>query len=121
MVGPTSVLITAIVSTPFVIPLYIAWVMATRYLFCVYIALFNREWFPVTHPFILYFGQITGAIIKTFVLFRLDRQKWTRQGGGGGGKVLALYDRIKMYESTAYHTLAFTWLVLGIMYLNTLE
>ncbi len=40
--------------------------------------LFNREWFPVTHPFVLYFGQISGAMIKTFVLFRLDRQKWTR-------------------------------------------
>ena len=121
LVGPTSVAITAILATPAVIPLYLAWVMMTRYLFCAYIALFNREWFPVTHPFVLYFGQITGAVIKTFVLFRLDRQKWTRQGGGGGAKVLALIDRVKMYESTVYHALAFAWLMLGITYLNTLE
>ncbi len=121
MVGPASVIITAILATPFVIPLYLAWVMMTRYTFCAYIALFNKEWFPVTHPFVLYFGQITGAMIKTFVLFRLDRQKWTRQGGGGTKQVVALYDRIKMYESTAHHTLAYGWLLLAITFLNTLE
>ncbi|MEM6306245.1 MAG: glycosyltransferase [Pseudomonadota bacterium] len=121
LVGPASVAITALLATPAVIPLYLAWVMMTRYFFCAYIAVFNREWFPVTHPFVLYFGQITGALIKTFVLFRLDRQKWTRQGSGGSAKVLALYDRLKMFESTAYHGLAFAWLALGILYLNTLE
>lgn len=121
LVGPISVTITAIFATPVVIPLYLAWVMMTRYTFCAYIALFNREWFPVTHPFVLYFGQISGAIIKTFVLFRLDRQKWTRQGSGGGTKVVALGERIKMMESTAHHALAYGWLTLAIMYLNTLE
>jgi glycosyltransferase Alg8 len=121
MVGPISVAITAILATPMVIPLYLAWVMMTRYLFCAYIAAFNREWFPVTHPFVLYFGQISGAMIKTFVLFRLDRQKWTRQGGGGTKQAVALIDRIKMYESTAHHTLAYGWLLLAITFLNTLE
>ena len=122
LVGPISVAIAAILSTPAVIPLYISWVMLTRYMFCAYIAMFNREWFPVTHPFILYFGQVSGAIIKTFVLFRLDRQKWTRQGSGGGtGKVMAFYDRLKMAESTAHHGLAYAWLTLAIMILNTLE
>ena len=119
LVGPISVIVTALFSTAVVIPLYISWVMFTRYSFCLYIALFNREWFPVTHPFILYFGQISGAIIKTFVLFRLDRQKWTRQGSGGGTQQLAFYDRLKMHESTVHHALAYTWLTLAIMYLNT--
>lgn len=121
MVGPISVAITAVLSSPIVIPLYISWVMMTRYMFSAYIAMFNREWFPVTHPLILYFGQVSGAIIKTFVLFRLDRQKWTRQGSGGGGKVLSFYERLKMAESTAYQTLAYGWLSLAILYLNTLE
>ncbi|MEM7521873.1 MAG: glycosyltransferase [Pseudomonadota bacterium] len=123
LVGPISVIITAIIYTPIVIPLYLAWVMITRYIFCSYIALFNRSWFEVTHPFLLYFGQVSGAIIKTFVLFRLDRQKWTRQGSGGsgGGPVLALYDRLKMYESTVHHALGYAWLTLAIMLLNTLE
>jgi len=120
LVGPLSVLITALIVSPFVVPLYISWVMMTRYMFCMYIALFNREWFPVTHPFVLYFGQISGAIIKTFVLFRLDKQKWTRQGGGGAAKALAFGERLKAAESTAHHALAYIWLTLAIMYLNTL-
>ncbi|MEL7131013.1 MAG: glycosyltransferase, partial [Pseudomonadota bacterium] len=121
MVGPISVIITALIYTPIVIPLYLSWVMLTRYMFCAYIAGFNRSWFPVTHPFILYFGQVTGAMIKTFVLFRLDRQKWTRQGAGSSGPALAFYDRLKMMESTAYQGLAYVWLTLAIMFLNTLE
>lgn len=122
LVGPISVLITASLSTPIVIPLYLSWVMLTRYMFCTYISVFNREWFSVTQPFILYFGQISGAIIKTFVLFRLDRQKWTRQGSSGGSaQSLAMNIRIKMAESTAHHALAYGWLTLAILYINTLE
>lgn len=120
LVGPMSVVLTALIYTPAVIPLYIAWVMITRYLFCVIIALFNGQWFPITHPPTLYFGQVVGAIIKTFVLFRLDRQKWTRQGSSGG-QTLSRLDRIKALESTSYHALALSWLAVAILFINTLE
>ncbi|MEM9248567.1 MAG: glycosyltransferase [Pseudomonadota bacterium] len=121
LVGPISVFATAIIYTPYVIPLYIAWVMGTRYIFCAIIAIFNGRWFPVTHPPILYFGQVVGAIIKTFVLFRLDKQKWTRQGSGAARAPVAFYDRIKAFESTAHHALAVGWLTVAILFLNTLE
>lgn len=121
LTGPISVLVAAVAVSPTVIPLYIAWVMATRYMFCTIIALFNKEWFPITHPPILYFGQIAGAIIKTFVLFRLDKQKWTRQGSGGSAKAMALYDRVKAWESFAHHALALSWLTIAIIFLNTIE
>ena len=32
-----------------------------------------------TFPLMLYFNQIYGSIIKIYVVFRLDRQSWTRQ------------------------------------------
>ena len=32
---------------------------------------------------------LLGAALKTYVLFRMDKQKWTRQGGGTGGAVLS--------------------------------
>lgn len=121
LVGPISVVLTALIYTPLVIPLYFAWVLITRYTFCAIIAVFNGTWFPVTHPPVLFFGQVVGAIIKTFVLFRLDRQKWTRQGSGGSGPALALYDRIKTLESSGYHVLAISWLVVAILFLNTIE
>ena len=120
LVGPISVLVTALLYTTTVVPLYIAWVLMTRYVFCAFIALFNREWFPVTHPPILYFGQVVGAAIKTFVLFRLDKQKWTRQNTGSGGAALSLFDRIKAMESTTHHALALVWLTIAVLFASTL-
>ena len=120
LVGPISVLATAILVSPAVIPLYVGWVLATRYIFCAFIALFNGVSFPVTQPPILYFSQIVGAAIKTFVLFRLDKQKWTRQNATGGAVAVALFDRVKAYESAAHHALTICWLTLAVLYLSTL-
>ncbi|UWQ19668.1 glycosyltransferase family 2 protein [Jannaschia sp. M317] len=121
LVGPISVAVTAALGTPVVIPLYISWVLMTRYVFCAYIALFRGgQWFPVTHPPILYFGQVVGAAVKTFVFFRLDRQKWTRQGAGAK-VVLPAGERVKRLESTAMHVLAISWLAMIIMLVNTFE
>lgn len=120
LVGPLSVAVTAILVTPIVIPLYIAWVLLTRYLFCLFIAVFNGVWFPVTHPPILYFSQVVGASIKTFVLFRLDRQKWTRQNTGGSSAALTLFDRLKETESMVHHTLTLCWLTLAILFVSVI-
>ncbi|WP_255576023.1 MULTISPECIES: glycosyltransferase [Jannaschia] len=120
LVGPLSVLITAFAGAPEVIPLYIAWVLSTRYVFCTYIALFRGHWFPVTHPPVLYFGQVVGAMVKTFVFYRLDRQRWTRQGSGAAAK-LAPGERVKRLESFAMHSIAISWLIMAIMLVNTIE
>jgi len=118
LVGPITVTLTAVFETPAIIPLYIAWVMMTRYIFCAIISIFCRTWFPVTHPPLLYFGQIAGALVKTFVFFRLDKQKWTRQStGGAAGTVSALADRLRAADSALHHALALVWLTIGIMFL----
>lgn len=116
LVGPITVVLAALMVTPSVIPLYIAWVMVTRYIFCVVIALFRGTWFPVTHPPILYFGQIVGAALKTYVMFRMDKQKWTRQSSGSGGAVVAFREKLKAMESTAHHVLALIWLTIAILH-----
>ena len=121
LVGPTSVLLTAFLFDVTIIPLYISWVMLTRYVYVAMISLFNNTWFDITHPPLLYFGQIVGGMVKTFVLFRLDRQKWTRQGSGGGGKRdVPLHDRVKAAESTVHHVLNYSWLVVIILALSIL-
>jgi glycosyltransferase Alg8 len=117
LVGPLAVAMTAFFTTVTIIPLYIAWVMTTRYLFCGVISLFRGTWFPITHPFILYFGQVAGAIVKTYVIFRLDRQKWTRQGAGGGAGMTRAA-RLMAMESTLHHALAFGWLTIGVILLG---
>jgi mannuronan synthase len=117
LIGPISVAYAATTTTLAVIPFYVAWVMMTRYAFCAIISLFRGTWFPITHPPILYFGQIAGAIVKTFVMFRLDRQKWTRQGSSGGGGSVSVMARLMAFESTVHHALSLVWLTILVILL----
>ncbi len=117
LAGPTSVLIAAVFVSPLVLVLYLSWVMATRYVFCGIISAFRGRLFPISYPFLLYFGQIVGAVIKSYVSFRLDRQKWTRQKtqfriGTGVGP------RLRAMGSVGMHVLALGWLVLAVFYLS---
>jgi glycosyltransferase Alg8 len=111
LLGPTTVLMTAIFVSPYALPLYVAWVMFTRYVHSCILTTF-RPAFPITYPFLLYFGQITGALIKTYVLFRLDRQKWTRQAGAKSRKAFGVAARLRAISSTYVHLLASAWLLL---------
>lgn len=117
LIGPISVALAAFYHSPTIIPAYIAWVMLTRYIFCVIISAFRGTWFPISHPPILYFSQIAGAMVKTFVMFRLDRQKWTRQGAGGTRAPVSFFARLMAIESTLHHTLAFVWLTIAAIFL----
>jgi len=121
LVGPLTVIISAILYSPMVIPAYIAWVMLTRYIFCMIISSFRGTWFPITHPPVLYFGQIAGAVVKTYVFFRLDKQKWTRQGAGGTKKAaIPFAEKLKAYESAAHHGLALASLTLAVIFVTQL-
>jgi glycosyltransferase Alg8 len=115
MVGPISVILAALFHSVTIVPFYIAWVMLTRYTFCVIISLFRGTWFPVTHPFILYFGQVAGAIVKIYVMFRMDRQRWTRQGASSGEARPSLAARMQVMESTLHHALSLGWLLIAVI------
>lgn len=118
LAGPISVALAALFVEPLVIPAYIAWVMATRYIFCWVLATVRGRGFPITRPFLLYFGQIVGAAVKSYVLFRLDRQRWTRQSSGITAP--ALGQRLRAFGSTYVHLLALGWLTFGVMLLSGL-
>jgi len=118
LVGPISVLITALVKDLSIIPLYLAWVLFTRYVMVAAISLNRGEWFPITHPPILYFSQIVGASLKTFVVFRLDKQKWTRQKTSSQGAAKAVGQSLKAFDSAVHHTLGLTWLTMVILFVN---
>jgi glycosyltransferase Alg8 len=115
LAGPLGILLTMAFTGPGILVAYLAWVMFTRYVFCLALALFRGSAFPISYPFLLYFGQIMGAAVKSFVLFRLDRQRWTRQASGarraGGAS-----DRV----STLLHVLALGWLTLGVTFFSGL-
>lgn len=83
LVGPVTAITLAFAADPFILPLYILWVALTRFLQTL-ILLTMRSEVSAYYPFLLYFNQIYGSMVKVFVLFRLDRQKWTRQNTVGG-------------------------------------
>ncbi len=120
LAGPISVLLAAVFVEPLVLPAYIAWVMATRYVFCWVLATVRGQSFPITYPALLYFGQIVGAAVKSYVLFRLDLQRWTRQSTGPAASA-PLAMRLRAIGSTYVHVLALGWLTFGVMLLSGLE
>lgn len=114
LVGPVSFILASVLVNPLLLLLYISWVMFTRYVYCALITLFRGRFFPITYPFLLYFSQIVGALVKSFILFRLDRQRWTRQNTGIDGKKA----RTRIFPSGSLslylHGLAVYWLVFGV-------
>lgn len=119
LAGPLAVLLTAVIVGPAVLPAYLAWVMATRYAFCWGLSVFRGGGFPISYPFLLYFGQIMGAAVKSYIMFRLDRQRWTRQSPGSAAITTAGM-RIRSTGSAYVHLLTLGWLTLGVLLLTDL-
>lgn len=118
LAGPLSVVLTSILVNPAILPAYLAWVMATRYVFCILLSLFRRQMFPISYPFLLYFGQIVGAAVKSFVMFRLDRQRWTRQTAVSATRPASA--RFGNVLSSYVHVLTLGWLTLGVLFMTGL-
>jgi len=119
LAGPICMIVAAVFYDPMVIPAYLSWVMITRYVFCTAICLFRGRSFPVVYPFLLYFGQLFGAAVKSFVLFRLDRQKWTRQVTASGAAVRqSLGQRISSLGSAYLHILTLGWLTIVVLHMT---
>jgi glycosyltransferase Alg8 len=60
------------------LPIYIIWITLTRWVMAVML-LAARPVLSWYYPFLIYFNQVWGSLVKTHVFFRLDRQSWTRQ------------------------------------------
>jgi mannuronan synthase len=78
LVGFFVALLAGIFISGYALLLYALWILTTRYILTLSL-LASRQRVSVFYPFLLYFNQIFGSLIKVHVTFRLDRQKWTRQ------------------------------------------
>lgn len=58
--------------------IYLLWIALTRTLVSLMLLASGHKVSP-GFPLMLYFNQIFGSLIKIYVVFRLDRQSWTRQ------------------------------------------
>jgi glycosyltransferase Alg8 len=78
LTGPVVSILATFFITPFALVYYLLWVMITRYVVTLSL-LASRKRVSAFYPFLLYYNQVMGSVIKTIVLFRLDKQRWTRQ------------------------------------------
>ncbi|MET0180445.1 MAG: glycosyltransferase [Novosphingobium sp.] len=78
LAGLTGALLVTVAGAPVLLLGYIYWVALSRFGQTLMLMTVHQRssW---RYPFLLYFNQIYGSAIKTYILFHLDRQKWTRQ------------------------------------------
>ena len=78
LTGPIFITMLCFKFTVALLPVYLVWIGLTRWVMSVML-LGARHSISWTYPFLLYYNQIYGSLIKTFIFFRLDKQSWTRQ------------------------------------------
>ncbi len=110
LTGPVIALLATIFVTPFAIFYYLLWIMITRYIITLSF-LAARPSVSAFWPFLLYYNQVVGSLVKTTVLFRLDKQKWTRQNTVLKHGRSQLADRIINMGSSYMHLFSFSLFV----------
>jgi glycosyltransferase Alg8 len=78
LTGPTFAILLTIKHSVVFLAIYLVWIGFTRWVMALML-LSARPVLSWYYPFLIYYNQIWGSCIKTFVFFRLDRQSWTRQ------------------------------------------
>ncbi len=78
LAGPTFAIMLVIKHSLAFLPIYLVWIGFTRWVMTLML-LSSRRVLSWYYPFLIYYNQIWGSCIKTYVFFRLDVQSWTRQ------------------------------------------
>ena len=86
LVGPTAVILVILFIRPSFFFAYMLWILFSRCIATSVLAWqrgrFSLLWIPL-----IYYNQVWGAILKTYVSFRFNRQQWSRQGISAGEPV----------------------------------
>ncbi|AHM03574.1 Alginate biosynthesis protein Alg8 [Roseibacterium elongatum DSM 19469] len=109
LAGPVATILLAIFLSPLFIIYYLAWAILTRTVMALATATNYGRIAPVW-PFLLYYNQVWGALMKSKLLFHLDRQSWTRQSIDGA----AHGQTAKAIGGTLLHAAAVSTFVIGI-------
>ncbi len=112
LTGLVAAILISVAVMPMAMLYYLWWIALSRYILTLSL-LAGRPSVDAFYPFLLYYNQTVGSFIKTLVLFRLDKQKWTRQK-----TVLAqrhtLSERLAGFSSAYMHSFAFTVFVVAL-------
>ncbi|WP_110655636.1 glycosyltransferase [Salinicola halimionae] len=83
LIGPTIAVMLTLFVRPSFIFAYLLWIVMTRGITSLVLAWQRGRWSALWVP-MLYYNQLSGAILKTWVSFRFNRQTWSRQGISAG-------------------------------------
>jgi len=83
LIGPMSAIVLSFSYGATIFCSYLLWVLVSRGLICLALGLTSGRFHPL-FPFILYYGQVVGSLIKIRVSFQPHRQRWTRQKVSAG-------------------------------------
>lgn len=83
LIGPTVAVLLTLFIRPSFIFAYLLWILMTRSITSLVLAWQRGRWSLLWVP-LLYYNQLSGAILKTWVSFRFNRQTWSRQGISAG-------------------------------------
>jgi len=78
VLGLTAAVIASFKYSAVYLAIYLLWIGLTRTLVTLMLLASGHRIGPA-FPLMLYFNQIVGSMVKIYVVFRLDRQSWTRQ------------------------------------------
>ncbi len=105
LIGPTVALYFTVGRSAVFLYAYLLWIGITR-LIQALLLLTARPTISGLYPPLIYFGQVYGALMKTYILFRLDRQRWTRQNIATQAALPPWWARLNAFESAYLHALA---------------
>jgi glycosyltransferase Alg8 len=78
LAGPVFAVMLSIQFGAIILLYYLIWVAFIRWVMSLMLLSARRQ-ISWRYPFLLYYGQVYGALMKSWVMFRLDIQSWTRQ------------------------------------------
>lgn len=102
LTGPVLALLATFSVTPLALLYYLMWIAFTRYIITLSL-LAARPYVTAWYPLLMYYNQMVGSAVKTFVLFRLDKQKWTRQNTTLSSNRSSLSERLVAFSSGFMH------------------
>jgi glycosyltransferase Alg8 len=108
--GPIVAVLFAVGKSVLFLYAYVLWIAVTR-LVQALLLLTARPTISGLYPPLIYFGQVYGALVKTYILFRLDRQRWTRQNIALEARLSPRQARLQSLTSAYLHALAIVALI----------
>jgi len=115
LIGPCVAILFALGKSPLFLYTYLLWVGSTRLVLAL-LLLTARPRISGLYPPLIYFAQVYGALVKTYIQFRLDRQRWTRQNIAAAQRLSPWGARLRHLGSAYLHGLALATLATAVAF-----